>query len=172
MPASFTLTAEDFHRLQKIVSRRLQRKPGLSSALLFLRIAFCLCLGLALAAYVGVLREHPDVRDLWIVAYLLVATLLIAAALPHASQALMRKHVLSPDGAFLSPQTLWLTDSTMVIQSAKVRSEVPWTSVLARDEDDANYYLFIDSMQALVLPRSAIASFANEFDLRTSHLPR
>ncbi len=172
MAASFTLTASDFLRLQKIASRRLQRKPGLSSALFSLRIVFCLCLGLAFAAYVGVLRKYPDVQDFRTVAYLLVAALLVAAALPHVSQALMRKHVLSPDGAFLSPQTLWFTDSAVVIQSAKVRSEVPWTSVLARDEDDANYYLFIDSMQALVLPRSAIALFASEFDLRTSHLPR
>ena len=64
MAASFTLTAADFVRLQKIVGRRLQRKPGLSSALFSLRIAFCLCLGLAFAVYVGVLRKYPDVQDL------------------------------------------------------------------------------------------------------------
>ena len=125
MAASFTLTAADFVRLQRIVSRRLQRKSGLSSALFFLRIIFCVCLGLAFAAYAGVLREHPDVADLWTVAYLLLAAILVAAALPHASQALMRKHVLSPEGAFLSPQTLSFTDMAVVIQSAKMRSEVP-----------------------------------------------
>ena len=172
MSASFTLTAADFVRLQKIVGRRLQREPGLSRVLFFLRVLFCLCFGLALATYVRLLGKYPDAPDLQIVAYLAVSAILVTVAMPHVSHAIMRKHMLAPNSAFLSSQTLRLTDDALTVQSAAVRSEVPWTSVLARDEDDANYYLFIDAMQALVLPRSAVASFANEFERHTAHLKR
>jgi hypothetical protein len=47
---------------------------------------------------------------------------------------------------------------------------LPWSGVLALAEDDVNYYLFIDAMQALVLPRAAIAPMAAEFEQFTRHL--
>ncbi|KWT68651.1 hypothetical protein APV28_2788 [Comamonas testosteroni] len=42
--------------------------------------------------------------------------------------------------------------------------------MLALAEDDVNYYLFIDAMQALILPRAAIVPMAAEFEQFTRHL--
>jgi len=95
---------------------------------------------------------------------------MVMLAIPYVSRAIMRKYMLAPDGAFLSRQTVQFTERALVVQSSTARTEMPWEGLLARDEDDANYYLFVDAMQALVLPRSTVASFADQFEQRTAHL--
>jgi hypothetical protein len=43
--------------------------------------------------------------------------------------------------------------------------------VLSRAEDEANHYLFIDEMQALILPRAAVAHWADQIEQYTAHIP-
>lgn len=168
--ASFTLTPTDFARLQKVVGRRVGRKPGLSSTLFMLRAAVWVGVGLLVAAYVRVLDDYAEPPHLRFMAYLVMIVFLLLVSLPHVSQAIWRKHMFAPSGTFLSPQTVSITDSALTIQSATMRSELLWAGFMAREEDDVNHYLFTDEMQAVVLPRSAVASFADEFERLTSHL--
>jgi hypothetical protein len=49
-------------------------------------------------------------------------------------------------------------------------SEIPWSALLAYEEDDTNHYLFLDAMQAIILPRAAVAPFAATLLEQTSHL--
>jgi hypothetical protein len=170
MTSSFALLPKDFDRLQKVVRRRLQRKPGLPIVLFFLRVLIWFCIGLAVAVYARVLREYPDVGGLQVVAYLVVGAAIIAVAMAYMSRAVMRKHMLAPDGAFLSPQAIRFTEEALVVESRTARTEMPWDRFLSLDEDDANYYLFVDAMQAFVLPRSVVAGVADEFARYTAHL--
>jgi hypothetical protein len=115
--------------------------------LFFLRVLIWFCIGLAVAVYARVLREYPDVGGLQVVAYLVVGAAIIAVAMAYMSRAVMRKHMLAPDGAFLSPQAIRFTEEALVVESRTARTEMPWDRFLSLDEDDANYYLFVDAMQ-------------------------
>ena len=170
MTSSFALQPKDFDRLQKVVGRRLQRKPGLPIVLFSVRVLAWLCIGMAVAAYARVLRAYPELDGLHVVAYLAVGAALTIVAMPYISRAMLRKHMLAPDGAFLSPQTVQLTEQALVVQSLAARTEMRWDRFLGVDEDDANYYLFVDAMQAFVLPRSVVAGIAEQFARHTAHL--
>jgi hypothetical protein len=171
MTATFTLTPADFVRLQKVVARRFRQKVGAFSWQFLMRVLVWLCIGLAGATYARVMREFPEIaRPLELVAYLLAAALVVIVAMPYVSQASMRKHMLAPNGAFLSPQTITLSPESISVGSSRGNTVLPWSGVLACDEDETNYYLFIDAMQALVLPRTAIAPAAAEFEQYTRHL--
>lgn len=170
MTSSFALQPKDFDRLQKVVGRRLQQKPGLPIVLLSVRFLAWLCIGMAVAAYARVLRAYPQLDGLHVVAYLAVAAILTIVAMPYFSRAMMRKHMLALDGAFLSPQTVQFTEQALIVQSLAARTEMRWDRLLGVDEDDANYYLFVDAMQAFVLPRSAVEGMAEQFARHTAHL--
>lgn len=170
MTSSFALQPKDFDRLQKVVGRRLQRKPGLPIVLFTVRVLVWFCIGMTVAAFARVLREYPELDGLRVVAYLAAGAAVAVVAMPYISRAMMRKHMLAPDGAFLSPQTVQFTEQALVVESQTARTEVPWDRFLGLDEDDANCYLFVDAMQAFVLPRSAIAGFSEQFARHTAHL--
>lgn len=171
MTTNFTLDAADFVRLEKVISRRFRQKFGAFSWQFLLRFIAWFCIGLAGAAYARVLHEFPEIfRPLAIVACLLVVALVAIVAMPYVSKMSMRKHMLAPNGAFLSPQTVSLSSDFISVASARGKTVLPWSGVLARDEDDTNYYLFIDAMQALILPRVAIAPVVAEFEQYTRHL--
>lgn len=171
MTATFTLKTADFLRLQKLIARRHRKKFGFYSWRLALRVLVWFCIGLAGATYARAMREYPELsRPLELVAILLVVALLVIAIMPYVSQASMRKHMLAPNGAFLSPQIVTISAAAVTVDSVRGNTVVPWAGVLTRDEDDANYYLFVDEMQALVLPKAAIAGFESEFKQYTQHL--
>ena len=137
----------------------------------FLRVAVWFCIGGSIAILARVVRENPELANpIWLAGGLLFGAVILAVASPHATNNLVRKHLLSPRGAFLSPQTVEVTSAALVVNSATGRTEVPWSGVLAREEDAANIYLFIDELQALVLPRGAIAPLLSELNAKTSHL--
>lgn len=171
MSATFTLTASDFVRLQKVVAKRFRAKVGLFSLQFCLRVLVWLCIGLAGATYVRVMREYPEIsQPLGTVAVLLVVALLAIVAMPYVANASMRNLMLAPSGAFLSPQTVSLSATALRVSSSTGTTEIPWSGMLFREEDDANYYLFIDAMQALVLPRSAMVPFVAQLEQYTAHI--
>jgi hypothetical protein len=171
MTTSFTLTETDFMRLQKVVIKRFRDKTGYLSWPFFLRVVVWMCIGFAASGYARVMRDYPEMSGaLGTVAVLLVIALLAIVALPHMAEASLRKHLLAPNGAFLSPQTVYLSETAAHINSAFGMREMPWAAPLARDEDEVNYYLFIDATQAFIFPRSAMAPFAAEFEQYTAHL--
>ena len=170
---TFTLTPADFARLHKVVARRFRRKVGLFSVPFILQVFGWICVGFAGAVYARLMREYPEISTpLEIVGSLVVLAALVMIAVPHLLQSALRKHMLAPNGAFLSPLTVQLTDTSVHVRSASGNTEVPWSGVIARDEDDVNYYLFIDGMQAFVLPRVAITPIALQFEQYTQHLKK
>lgn len=169
--APFTLSAADFERVQKVALRRLGRKPGLSTVMFLMRASIWFSVGLTVAVYVRFMRDYSELPHLWFVTCLVVLVFALMMVLPPISQAVWRKHVLAADGSFLAPQTMDITDSALLIESATTRFELRWEAFLAREEDEANHYLFLDAMQVIVLPRAVVAaSFADDFERLTGHL--
>jgi hypothetical protein len=172
MTTSFSLTVNDFARFHKLVAKRFRTRFGLFSLQFGLRVLAWLCIGMAGAAYARVMRENPEISEpLVSVAVLMIVALLAIVAMPYLAQAAMRKHMLAPNGAFLSPQTVSLSATSVRVSSAAGTTEIPWSGVLSRAEDEANYYLFIDEMQALILPRAAVAHWVDQLEQYTAHIP-
>jgi hypothetical protein len=171
MKTTFTLTEADFTRFQKVVVKRIRAQAGFFTWPFCLRVLVWMCIGFAGSAYARVMRDYPEMSGaLGTVAVLLVIALLALVALPHMAEASLRKRMLAPNGAFLAPQTVYFSEMAAHISSAFGTREMPWAALLARDEDAANYYLFIDATQAFIFPRAAMAPFAAEFEQYTAHL--
>jgi hypothetical protein len=171
MKITFTLTDVDFARLQNVVVKRFRAQTGVLSWPFFLRVLVWMCVGFAGAAYARIMSDHPEMSgSLGTVAVLLVIALLALVALPHMTEASLRKRMVVPNGVFLSPQTVYFSETAAHISSVFGTREMPWAALLARDEDAANYYLFIDATQAFIFPRAAVAPFAAEFERYTAHL--
>jgi len=170
---SFSLTHTDFQRFQKIVARRLQRQLGILSAQFGIRVFIWLCIGLAVATYARLFREWPEISDpLTVIGVASALALVLAVIQPQFSQALLRKHLLLPNGAFLSPQVISFNAEGLRIEALRGTTETPWSGFLDRDEDDTNYYLFIDAMQAVIVPRAALGNQLNQFEQLTRHISR
>ena len=153
MPTPFSLTSADFARFQKLVGRRFKKKSGLLSLQFFLRVFVWIWIGFAVAAYARLMRDLPEAEhSLKIVAVSLVVAGAAILAAPYWSQLALRRHMLDPRGAFLSAQKVEVAASGLHIASAAGTSITPWSGFLDLDEDEANYYLFVDAMQAVVLP--------------------
>jgi hypothetical protein len=171
MPATFSLTSADLGRFQKVAARRFKRKVGVLSIQFFLRVFVWGCIGFAAAAYARLMRDFPEATEpMKTVAMSLVVAAAAMLGMPYWSQLALRRHMLDPKGAFLSPQTVELSASGLHINSATGNTTTPWAGFLALDEDDTNYYLFVDAMQAFVLPRTAISDVLADFEQYTKNL--
>ena len=71
-----------------------------------------------------------------------------------------------PNGAFLSPQIMRVSENALLIESELGRGEMLWSGFRGVEQDDRNYYLFVDAMQAVIIPKSSVASFRAEFESR------
>ena len=125
----------------------------------------------AMAIFVWLVQVNEELaRPLATLIGLLFFAIAVALAAPYVSQALVRSRIVSPRGEFLSPRAIEFSESGLVIVSTLRRTEIRWEGVLAREEDAANYYLLIDEVQAVVVPRSAVAQFLPQFEQCTNHL--
>jgi len=172
MMTTFTLTPIDFSRLQKVIAKRLRRNESLFTWLFLVRVAVWMSVGFAAAAYGRLLGDNPEIAyELKVVGALVLIALVLIVCLPYASNRMLRKHLLSPQGAFLSQQTVELREESLLIVTANARSEVAWARILAKDEDAENLYLFIDTMQAIVIPLAAAVSLNPELQRRLECVP-
>ena len=169
MQTSFTLAREDFARFQKLVAKRFKRKASLFSSLFLAQVSCWLFVGMAGASLFGLMERHPELsgslKILGIFLALALAAMLIVAPL---QQTLLRKHMLLPNGAFLSHQTIRVSEHALLIEAERGRSELAWSSFLGVEQDDQNYYLLVDAMQAVIVPKVAVTAFHTEFESRLS----
>jgi hypothetical protein len=173
MTTTFTLTADDFVRLQKAIVRRFRaRSPRLTTSF-FLYFFVWMIVGLAASSYAGVMRDYPDAsRRLAEVAVMLGVALVALLAQPYLNQLLMRRRFIEPEGSFLAPQTVWLTTEALHVSSRLGKGEIPWSAFVGREDDEVNYYLFVDVLQAVVLPRAELGLLASQIEQHTAHLKR
>ena len=170
MPITYSLTRKDFQLYRRVVAKRLTR--GGSAILdLLVRVIAWGFMGYAGASVAHVGRRYPELHtEMWIAIWLAAAALILASLIPYFNASLWSRKALLANGSFLAPKTLAFSTTGIVIASPTARSEILWNGILAREEDLANYYLFIDAAQAVVLPRTAISTQLREFESRTGHL--
>ncbi|HEX5373132.1 MAG TPA: YcxB family protein [Aquabacterium sp.] len=169
----FSLTYTDFQRFQKLVAYRFQRQKGALSLQFGMRVLIWLCIGIACATYARLFREWPEISGpLTVIGVAGALALILAAIQPQLSQALLRKHLLLSNGAFLSPQVISFNSDGLRVETQRGKTETPWSGFLDRDEDDTNYYLFIDAMQAVIVPRAALGDQLAQFVQFTRNITR
>ena len=169
MQTTFTLTREDFRLFQRAVALRYRSLHGRLGIVFLLQVFAWLCVGLAATAYFRLWQQDPETtRPFAVLALVLMAAFLASAVMPYAAQWSFRKHAVTPGGAFLSPQTVEVSESGLVFTSSVARSEVPWQSVLGRVEDLRNHYLFIDTAHAVVVPKAVADALGPAFSSRLS----
>jgi hypothetical protein len=138
-----------------------------------LRMFVWACIGFSGAEYARLMREYPEIAEpLLNVGVMLFVTLVVIVAMPVLSQFAMRKQLIAAHGAFLSRQTVSLSDTSVRLTSATGTTEVLWSSMLWRGDDDANHYLFVDEAQALILPRAAMTPLADELERYIAHIKK
>lgn len=170
--SSFTLTRDDFARLQKLVVQRLRTTPGLASKMFLVQVVVWLFGGMAGATYMRLYTESPELSDgLGTVAALLVVAAAVSVLLPLYSRWLLRRSMLSDHGFFLSPQSAELSDEGLHVVQRCGRSTLLWSAFLAHAEDEKNHYLFIEPVQAFVLPKAAVPD-AEQFERLTAGFRR
>jgi hypothetical protein len=170
MQTSFTLTPADFGRYQKLVRSRIRRQVA-AWKFNALPTLICAFIGAAVALLMRIARDAPDMAvPLYIAVFLLVLALLSMLAAAPLQQALIRKHTLLPEAAFLSHVNLTLTDTALVMDSDRVRSEMAWSGFVDMAQDEHSHYLFIDAMQAVIVPKAAVTGFRAEFERHVSRI--
>jgi len=161
---SFTLTPEDFGLFQRAAALRFRKMHGRLGIPFALHVFAWLCVGLAVTGYFRLLQHDPKTAQPFaVLGLILLAAFLAATALPHVVQWSFQKHAITPHGAFLSPQTVEVSERGLVFCSAVAKSELPWQSVLGRVEDHRNHYLFIDTAHAIVVPKTVAKALGPAF---------
>ena len=164
MHATYSLSVEDFTSLQRAVARRFERKHGRLNVPFFLNVFAWMCVTLGAFSLARVWQQDPEAtRPYMVLATLFLVGFISAVVTPWAAQRTLRKYVVLPGGAFLAPQTIEPTGTGFVVASAVARSDVAWSAILDRVEDDRNYYLFIDTTQALLVPKTVASRLGGAF---------
>lgn len=171
MATTFALSSEDFTRFHKLIAKRFRQSSGVFSFGFLSRVIVWFGIGIAGAVFMRLWREYPEIAsELRVIGGALALSMIAVAAMPFFFQKHMRKRMLSPDGAFLASQTIEITESALVVRSKLATSNMLWASMLFLDQDEWNCYLFVDHMQAIIIPKSVVATLGEEFVRRTSHL--
>jgi hypothetical protein len=164
MTVMFSLTQEDFRLFQRAAALRVRAVHGRLGVPFLLQVFAWACVGLSATAYFRLWQQEPEAaRPFGALGLILLVAFLAAVALPYAAQWSFKRHAVVPGGAFLAPQTVELTAGGLVFTSAVARSELNWQSVLGRVEDHRNHYLFIDTVHAVVVPKTVAMELGEAF---------
>ena len=173
MPTRYTLTRDDASLFQARVARRLKRQASLHAATVAVQMACWMFIGMAGAHLMRLVGDYPEMSaPLVVLGVLLVLAFSALLAIPPLQRAIVRRHVVDDRGAFLAPKTLDVSAQGLVIEAVGLRMQVAWSAVLGVEEDAAHHYLFIDALQALVIPKAAVEPFRAEFERRLAFIPR
>lgn len=156
MQTRFSLTHDDFHHFQKLIARRIALRIGNYSLLGACQLGVWVLIGLAVASFFRLLEDHPDMA--WSIRIFGVFTglaLLAVMSMPYLQQALIRKHLLMDQGSFLAEQTVTLSETMLRIDASRGSADVLWSGFLDAAQDERNYYFFLDTAQAVIIPKAA-----------------
>ncbi len=164
MQVSYSLSSKDLERMQLIGLRNIRRENGVFYTAFLLRILFCFCIGLALATYFRVLYDGGTFSSasnvvIWILLFGAVAAMFT----PYSWRKYLHKHSVSPTGSFLAKQTLRITPEGLAIESRYGQSKMDWNCFMFRARDEMNHYLFVDNLEAVIVPRSALQGIETDF---------
>lgn len=155
MQTRFSLTHGDFHHFQKLVARRIALRIGNYSLLGACQLGVWVLIGLAVASFFRLVEDHPDLAwPMRVFGVFAGLALLAVMLMPYLQQALIRKHLLMAQGSFLAEQTVTLSEVMLRIDASRGSAEVLWSGFLDAAQDERNYYFFLDTAQAVIIPKA------------------
>lgn len=159
MPQTFTLSRSDFRSFQKEVGKLIRKRLPRGSGFL-LQVVVWLFIGLAVSAYFRLYENASEYRrPLALVGGLLTAAVGAFVLGQALSARLVQRHLLLENGSLLSPQTIAVDDEGLALSTSNGlgSSKFAWGAFIGRTEDARNFYLFLDSSYALIIPKSVVA---------------
>ncbi len=170
--AEFALTRDDFLRLQRVTARRVRGSAPQGLATLSAKVTLWMLTAAALFICFKMADAHPaDATVLYTMAGVVVAAITLAGVMPYAGARDRRQLLIADAGSFLRPHSLQVSEDGLHATWRTGRSEMAWSEFLARDGDDVNHYLFVDSCSAVVVPRRVVAAFQSDFERLIQAIP-
>ncbi len=168
---SVQLTRQDFDALHNAVRQRLIRVTRVNGVVLGTNVLAWTSLALAMAAFVGLYRDYPELKfDLNVVAaFILCGGVVFVVSIAY-QQRVYRRAALSNVGAFLADQTIEATAESIVIETTVSRAVLQWKAFIDRVEDESHLFLFLDNVQAIVVPKRAL--MAEQLEQVRSWIPK
>jgi hypothetical protein len=155
MKATFTLAPADFQRLMALVVQKANRNAPYRPLWFAGRVLVWLPIGAGVSAFVKVYEGADEMQQgLLFVASMLAAGLIFAFIYSAAWRRMYVRRAISPNGAFLSTQTVEANSEGLSVENSQGKSFTKWSGFLGIEEDNSNLYLFIDTLQAVVLPKT------------------
>lgn len=165
MRATFSLTSQDYKRLERAIANRLQRSCGRLNLPFFSQVFAWMFITLAVTAFYKQWQRTPAEATPYVaIVVFAVLGFVFAAVRPLAAQRLYWKFVLESNASLTSKQSIEITGNIIVTQSPVARSEIPRSSIIDHSEDGHNHYLFLTGVQALIIPKHAAASIGSAFN--------
>lgn len=165
MRATFSLTSQDYKRLERAIANRLQRSCGRLNLAFLAQVFAWMFITLAVMAFYKQWQQTPDEAAPYvaIIAFSVLGFIFVAVR-PLAAQRLYWQYMLESNASFTSEQSIEITGNIIVTQSPVARSEIPRSSIIDRSEDSHNHYLFLTGVQAIIVPKRAVASIESAFN--------
>lgn len=159
MRFSFTVTDKDIQALRTATNRRLAELARANGKLFFSNLVTWFPLGIAIAAYGSLYRQHPELaHDLSVIAGTFLFSVVLLMANGWYKRHLYDKVMLAKDSWFFSEQTVEITAESLRTEGRYGSSNYKWSAFTFVAEDHANIYLFVDNGHALLLPKSVFTS--------------
>jgi hypothetical protein len=163
--AEFALTRADYHRLQKVASRRLSQRKDVRPVQWLLKIIAWLLIASTLFLFFKLRDRLPEeAGTLDGLAALGVVAIILARLAPHIAIARIRDRLMADNGSFLRPHLLQFMEEALLTKWSTGSAETQWAGFIGKDEDAHNIYLFVDVCAAYVIPRIAVAGFQSDFE--------
>lgn len=164
MECEFALTPDDDVALERLLSRRLLRDNWWRRWAFFQQFMVWCCGMLALLSYWHHFSatSPPRYKLLGVALLLIVLTRLVSWLLGRYWRGRYLRS--APDGAFQRRRQLRVSAAGLEFRDAHGFSQVDWGALRGWERDPRNYYLMVDTLSAIVIPRAAVADFQAEFE--------
>jgi hypothetical protein len=163
MRATYSLTPEDFKRLDKAITARFQRKHGRFTLPYFAQVFAWMFISLAGFSYYKQWQREPvDAAPYGTLLLFAAVAFCLLSIRPLLIQRLYWKYFLSSVGHFTREQSAEITDNRLWLHSAVSQSSFPRAAIIDHAEDDKNRYLFLTGVQAIIIPKMSDPAFERD----------
>ncbi|MES2877348.1 MAG: YcxB family protein [Pseudomonadota bacterium] len=155
MKATFNLTPADFKLLMALLMQKTKRNAPYRPLWFTGEVFIWMLIGAGISVFVKIYQHAEDLKPgLLLVASVFAAALILRIIYFAALRKMYLRRAISPKGAFLSTQTIEANTEGLLIENDQGKSFTRWAGFLSLAEDKSNLYLFVDSLEAIVLPKT------------------
>lgn len=160
MKETFTLTREDHGLFQKQAIKLVWRRIPRGGPFLLNALAWFFA-GMAASTFARIYANSPALH----VPLAILAGFITAAALSLfvgrlVSRRLIHQYAIADHGPMLAPQSLRFDERglTLTTQRGLACSQIAWPAFIGLAEDAQNFYLFLDPLQGIIVPKTLVDS--------------